>query len=96
MVGYALPFIVREGPVAALAITVAGVVMLVTRKDLLAVIAGMAVAAGARALGTLEHLNLAPACPDQCHSPGLGRGFSCTLSQHAPGTPQPDFGQRRS
>jgi uncharacterized membrane protein len=44
-----LPFIVREGPVAALAITVAGAVVLVTRKDLLAVLAGMAVAAAARA-----------------------------------------------
>jgi len=46
-----LPFIVREGPVAALAIAVAGAVVLVTRKDLLAVLAGMAVAATARAVG---------------------------------------------
>jgi uncharacterized membrane protein len=46
-----LPFIVREGPVAALAIAVAGAVVLVTRKDLLAVLAGMAVAATARAAG---------------------------------------------
>jgi uncharacterized membrane protein len=46
-----LPFIVREGLVAALAITVAGAVMLATRKDLLAVLAGMAVAATARAVG---------------------------------------------
>ncbi len=46
-----LPFIVREGPVAVLAIAVAGAVMLVTRKDLLAVLAGMAVAAAARAAG---------------------------------------------
>ena len=46
-----LPFIVREGPVAALAIAVAGAVMLVTRKDLLAVLAGMAVTATARAVG---------------------------------------------
>jgi len=46
-----LPFIVREGPVAALAIAAAGAVMLVTRKDLLAVLAGMAVAAGVRAAG---------------------------------------------
>jgi len=47
-----LPLIVREGPVAALAIVVAGAVMLTTRKDLLAVLTGMAVAAGARALGS--------------------------------------------
>ena len=46
-----LPLIVREGPVAALAIAVAGAVMLATRKDLLAVLAGMAVAAIARAAG---------------------------------------------
>jgi branched-subunit amino acid transport protein len=46
-----LPFIVREGPVAVLAIAVAGAVVLVTRKDLLAVLAGMAVAATARAAG---------------------------------------------
>jgi uncharacterized membrane protein len=46
-----LPFIVREGPVAALAIAVAGAVVLLTRKDLLAVLAGMAVAATARAAG---------------------------------------------
>jgi branched chain amino acid efflux pump len=46
-----LPLIAREGPVAALAIAAAGVVMLVTRKDLLAVLAGMAVAAGARTTG---------------------------------------------
>ena len=47
-----LPLIVREGSVAALAIVVAGAVMLTTRKDLLAVLTGMAVAAGARALGS--------------------------------------------
>jgi|SRR5215831_16387255 len=46
-----LPLIVREGPVAALAIAVACAVMLATRKDLLAVLAGMAVAAIARAAG---------------------------------------------
>jgi uncharacterized membrane protein len=46
-----LPFIAREGPIAAVAIAVAGAVMLVTRKDLLAVLAGMAVAAAARAAG---------------------------------------------
>jgi uncharacterized membrane protein len=46
-----LPFIVREGAVAALAIVVAGAVMLATRKDLLAVLAGMAVAASARMMG---------------------------------------------
>lgn len=48
-----VPFIVREGPVAALAIAAAGAVMLVTRKDLLAVLAGMAVAAGVRAAAGL-------------------------------------------
>jgi branched-subunit amino acid transport protein len=42
---------VREGPIAALAIAVAGAVVLVTRKDLLAVLAGMVVAAAARAVG---------------------------------------------
>ena len=46
-----LPLVVREGVVAALAIGAAGLVMLVSRKDLLAVLAGMAVAAGARAVG---------------------------------------------
>jgi uncharacterized membrane protein len=46
-----LPFIVREGAIAALAIAVAGAVVVATRKDLLAVLAGMAVAAVARAAG---------------------------------------------
>jgi len=41
----------RGSTVAVLAIAVAGAVMLVTRKDLLAVLAGMAVAAAARAAG---------------------------------------------
>jgi len=51
VVAAVLPFIVREGPIVALAIAVAGAVVLVTRKDLLAVLAGMAVAAAARAVG---------------------------------------------
>jgi branched chain amino acid efflux pump len=51
VVAAVLPFIVREGPVAALAIAVAGAVVLVTRKDILAVLAGMAVAAAVRAVG---------------------------------------------
>ena len=46
-----LPMLVREGPVAALAISAAGVVMLVRRNDLLAVVTGMMVAAVARAGG---------------------------------------------
>jgi len=50
VVAAVLPFIVREGPVAALAIAVAGAVVLVTRRDLLAVLAGMMVAAAARAV----------------------------------------------
>jgi len=51
VVAAVLPFIVREGPIAALAIAVADAVVLATRKDLLAVLAGMAVAAAARAVG---------------------------------------------
>jgi uncharacterized membrane protein len=48
VVSAVLPVIVREGPVAALAIFVAGAAMLVTRNDALAVIAGMATAAAFR------------------------------------------------
>jgi uncharacterized membrane protein len=51
VVAAVLPMVVREGPVAALAIGTAGVVMLVRRNDLLAVLTGMMVAAGARAVG---------------------------------------------
>ena len=51
VVAAVLPLVVREGPVAVLAIAAAGAVMLVRRNDLLAVVTGMAVAAGARALG---------------------------------------------
>jgi uncharacterized membrane protein len=46
-----LPIVAREGLTAALAVAAAGVVMLVRRNDLLAVLAGMAVAAAARAYG---------------------------------------------
>jgi uncharacterized membrane protein len=51
VVATVLPIAVREGPVAQLAIGSACVVMLLFRKDLLAVITGMAVAAAARAAG---------------------------------------------
>jgi uncharacterized membrane protein len=46
-----LPIVVRDGITAMLAIGAAAIVMLVTRRDILAVIAGMAVAASVRALG---------------------------------------------
>ena len=51
VVATVLPIAVREGPVAMLAIGSASVVMLLFRKDLLAVLTGMAVAAAARAAG---------------------------------------------
>jgi uncharacterized membrane protein len=51
VVAAVLPIVVRDGPVTALAIAVAGLVMLLRRNDLLAVVTGMAVAAGARAMG---------------------------------------------
>jgi uncharacterized membrane protein len=51
VVAAVLPLVVREGLVAVLAIAAAGVVMLVRRNDLLAVLTGMAVAAGWRAIG---------------------------------------------
>jgi uncharacterized membrane protein len=51
VVATVLPLIVREGPVAVLAIAAAGAVMLVRRNDLLAVLTGMAVATAWRALG---------------------------------------------
>jgi uncharacterized membrane protein len=46
-----LPIAVREGPAAMLAVAAAGLVMLVRRSDLMAVVTGMAVAAAARAAG---------------------------------------------
>jgi branched chain amino acid efflux pump len=51
VVATVLPIAVREGPVVALAIVAAGAVMLLWRRDLLAVVTGMAVAAVARAAG---------------------------------------------
>ena len=51
IVAAVLPIVVRDGITAMLAIGAAVAVMLVARKDILAVIAGMAVAASARALG---------------------------------------------
>jgi branched chain amino acid efflux pump len=46
-----LPIVVRDGLAAMLAIAATGTVMLVVRKDLLAVVTGMAVAALARGAG---------------------------------------------
>jgi hypothetical protein len=46
-----LPIVVRDGITAMLAIGAAVAVMLVVRRDILAVIAGMAVAAAARGVG---------------------------------------------
>jgi uncharacterized membrane protein len=46
-----LPIVAREGLTAALAVAAAGAVMMVRRNDFLAVLAGMAVAALARAAG---------------------------------------------
>jgi uncharacterized membrane protein len=51
IVAAVLPIVVRDGLTAMLAIGAAVVVMLIARRDILAVIAGMAVAASARALG---------------------------------------------
>jgi uncharacterized membrane protein len=51
IVATVLPIIVRDGFTAMLAIGAAVAVMLATRRDIAAVIAGMAVAASARALG---------------------------------------------
>jgi len=50
VVATVLPIVVREGIPAVLAIVAAGAAMLVRRNDLLAVLAGMAAAAAARAL----------------------------------------------
>jgi len=49
VVATVLPIVVREGIPAALAIAAAGAAMLIRRNDLLAVLAGMAAAAAARA-----------------------------------------------
>lgn len=46
-----LPAIDRIGPVAAMAVGAALLVMLVRRSEILALLAGLGVAAGARALG---------------------------------------------
>ena len=46
-----LPIVAREGLTAVLAVAAAGAVMMVRRNDFLAVLAGMAVAALARAAG---------------------------------------------
>jgi uncharacterized membrane protein len=51
IVATVLPIVVRDGITAMLAIGVAVLVMLLVRRDILAVIAGMAVAASARAFG---------------------------------------------
>ena len=51
VVAVVLPIVVRDGLAALLAIVAAGAVMLVRRNDLLAVIAGMSVAAAVRAAG---------------------------------------------
>jgi uncharacterized membrane protein len=50
VVATVLPIVVREGVPAALAIAAAGAAMLIRRNDFLAVLAGMAAAAVARAL----------------------------------------------
>jgi uncharacterized membrane protein len=49
VVATVLPLVVREGLPAALAIAAAGAAMLIRRNDFLAVLAGMAAAAAARA-----------------------------------------------
>jgi hypothetical protein len=49
VVATVLPILVREGLPAVLAIAAAGVAMMIRRNDFLAVIAGMTVAAVARA-----------------------------------------------
>jgi len=51
IVATVLPIVVRDGLTAMLAVGAAMAVMLVTRRDILAVIAGMAVAAAMRAAG---------------------------------------------
>jgi len=51
IVATVLPIVVRDGITAMLAIGVAIAVMLLVRRDILAVIAGISVAASARGLG---------------------------------------------
>ena len=51
IVATVLPIVVRDGLTAMLAIGAAVAVMLIARRDILAVAAGMAVAATARAFG---------------------------------------------
>jgi uncharacterized membrane protein len=51
VVATVLPIVVRDGVAAMLAVAVAVLVTLVHRNDFIAVIAGMAVAAGLRAAG---------------------------------------------
>ena len=51
IVATVLPIVVRDGMTAMLAIAVAIAVMLLVRRDILAVIAGMALAAVVRATG---------------------------------------------
>jgi hypothetical protein len=46
-----LPIVVRDGITAILAIGAAVVAMLLTRRDIIAVVSGMAVAVAARAAG---------------------------------------------
>ena len=51
IVAAVLPIVVRDGITAILAIGAAVVAMLLTRRDIVAVVAGMAVAVAARAAG---------------------------------------------
>ena len=51
IVAAVLPIVVRDGITAILAIGAAVVAMLLTRRDIIAVVAGMAVAVAARAAG---------------------------------------------
>ena len=51
IVAAVLPIVVRDGITAILAIGTAVVAMLLTRRDIVAVVAGMAVAVAARAAG---------------------------------------------
>jgi uncharacterized membrane protein len=51
IVAAVLPIVVRDGITAILAIGAAVIAMLLTRRDIVAVLTGMAVAAAARAVG---------------------------------------------
>ena len=51
VVAIVAPIVVREGPVAALAVFIAAVVMILRRSELLAVVAGIAAAGIARSAG---------------------------------------------